>query len=55
MDEKPVLQAEATKAQIILEYLRITAYDKNSGLLTEAVVDRRERLSAKLEEIVGNL
>lgn len=55
MDDAVALQAEATKAQIILEYLRVTSYDQSSSLLTEAVIERRERLSDVLEAIVENL
>jgi len=49
------IQRLATEAQIILEYLKATSYDKSSGLLTDEVLERRERLSDRLEKLLESI
>jgi len=53
--EESRLQHLVTKAQVILEYLKATSYDKNSGLLTDETMERRERLGAALESIIQDI
>ncbi len=49
------MQVLLAKAQLILEFLRISSFDKESGLLTKNWVARRERLAKMLEELLIDL
>ncbi len=48
-------QRITAKAHLILEYLKATSFDRNSGLLDEETLERRERLSKIFEEVVSHL
>jgi len=49
------LQQQVAKAQLILEYLKVTSFSQDSGLMIKDTVERRERLGQLLEEIIQGL